>query len=88
MDWFSHLFRKKRILFPRWFNESLEAHMKATIGQNLSPKGEPEVIVKFEVRENYGKWRHVGTFRYLDLPEVKKLIVKVDTYMRALVTRE
>lgn len=87
MDWLKR-FRRKRILFPRWFNESIEGNLKATLGQDLSAKGEPEVVVRFEIRANYGKWTPIGTFRYLDLPEVKRIIVKVDAYMRSIITRE
>lgn len=86
---FSRLFRKQhKYVFPRWFHEELQGNLKVVVGQDLSPEGIPEVVVQLLSRSNFGKWKTIGTFRYLDVPSLKILLQKTETYMRSIITQD
>ncbi len=62
--------------------------MKVVVGQDLSSDGIPEVVVQLLSRSNYGKWKTIGTFRYLDTPSLKILLQKTDAYMRSIILHD
>ena len=86
--WILWLFRWKRRPFPRWFFETFKGSMKVRIGQDYSSTGELVVILQLETRENFGKWKPVAKFRYLDVPTVRVLLLEADRYMKTLLTHE
>lgn len=84
MKW---LFRRMRkSTYPRWFSDHVRGNLRARIGQDLNPNGEPEIVVQFHVRENYGNWKTAGTFRYLDAPYLNVLLKDVHDYVSSLIT--
>jgi hypothetical protein len=80
--------RRRKAFFPRWFNEFIKGNLKMLIGQDLSATGEPEVVLRFASRETYGRWKTIGQVRYLDVPNLKLLIVESERAMRALLTTD
>ena len=79
------LFRKKH-LFPRWFSEIHRGNLKCQIGQDLASTGEPELVVQYLRRENYGKYKVIGRVRFLDFPYLKELEVDIERYVRSLIS--
>ncbi|MGC3970605.1 MAG: hypothetical protein QM775_25700 [Pirellulales bacterium] len=79
---------QRKYVFPRWFHEELQGNLKVLVGQDLSPEGIPEVVVQLLSRSNFGKWKTIGTFRYLDTPSLKVLLQKTDTYMRGIILHD
>lgn len=84
---FRSLFRRHKF-FPRFFHEEIQGNMKVVVGQDLSSDGIPEVVVQLLSRSNYGKWKTIGTFRYLDTPSLKILLQKTDAYMRSIILHD
>lgn len=74
-------------MLPRWFHESHKGDMRVRIGQDFTAMGEPEVVILFERRVNW-KWVAIGQFRYLEVPNLRHLLVQVDQYMRILLTHQ
>ncbi len=87
MDWFKR-FRRRRILFPRWFFESTKGTLMARLGQIRDDGGNPEIVIRFEARGKYGRWKPIGTFRYVDSVHVQYLLMEADKTMRKLIASE
>jgi hypothetical protein len=71
--------------FPWWFHEFIRGSFKVAVGQDITKKGDLEVIMRFSSRERFGEWKQVGQFRYLDSQQLKQLLGDVDSYVRSLV---
>ena len=76
-------FRKR---FPYYFRESGHGSVKAKLGQKLNRQGEPELIIELQFRQDDWRWKKIGSFRYLDVPELRQVLLDVDNYIRSLVT--
>jgi hypothetical protein len=79
----------RRARFPRFYYESLQGRLKARIGQDLTKKGQPEVVIDFLVRDDDNwKWKPAGRFRYLDIREVRRLLDETDKFVRGMLTSD
>lgn len=76
----------RRARFPRFYYESLQGRLKARIGQDLTKRGEAEVVIEFLARDDSWKWKPAGRFRYLDIDEVRRLLDETDKYVRGMLT--
>ena len=72
-------------MFPLWFNEIHQGNLKVRLGHELDKNGVPTLIVSFEERKEFGAWKKLGTFQYLDMVHVTSLFGEVETYVRSLV---
>lgn len=77
----------KKNRFPRFYYESMQGRLKARIGQDITKKGMPEVVIEFQARdEDSWKWKPAGRFRYLDIREIRRLLDETDKYVRGILS--
>lgn len=81
-------FRKKQPEPPRWYVEYRSGSLRAFVGQTIDSDQEAkEMIVRFQFREKW-EWLDIAVFRYLDWPNVQRLVSDVDKYVRTLIAQD
>ena len=75
-----------QVCFPRYFHEFVFGDIKSRLCQTQHHH-ETEFEIEFLGRKN-GKWETIGSFRYVDMPNVKKHLYQAEEAMKALLTQD
>lgn len=74
-----------RVRYPRFFHEYALGDIRSRLGQDRRHHHDPEIVLRFQRRKNFGKWETFAEFRYADIPQVEQHLAKADEAMRKLI---